>query len=77
MIRYVRSRTTQVKRGENAGRTAVDVNGVESFRIAGEWTGQRLELPIDPVDADHGLAVVIQGDNGRILGAAALSAAQS
>jgi hypothetical protein len=77
VIRYVRSRTTQVQRGENAGRTAIDVNGVESFRTAGEWMGQRLELPIDPVDADHGLAVVIQGDNGRILGAAALPAAQS
>jgi hypothetical protein len=77
VIRYVRSRTTQVQRGENAGRTAIDVNGVESFRTAGQWTGQALELPIDPVDADHGLAVVIQADNGRILGAATLSPTQS
>jgi hypothetical protein len=77
VIRYVRSRTTQVQRGENAGRTAVDVNGVESFRTAGEWAGRALEIPIDPVDADHGLAVVVQGADGRILGAAALSTAQS
>ena len=77
LIRYVRSRTTQVQRGENAGRTAVDVNGVESFRAAGDWAGQKMELPVDPVDADHGLAVVVQGADGRILGAAALSTAQS
>ena len=77
LIRYVRSRATQVQRGENAGRTAIDVNGVESFRTAGEWTGQKMELPVDPVDTDHGLAVVVQGDNGRILGAAILSTAQS
>jgi hypothetical protein len=77
VIRYVRSRTTQVQRGENAGRTAIDVNGVESFRAAGEWAGQKMEFPVDPVDADHGLAVVVQGADGRILGAAALSTAQS
>jgi hypothetical protein len=77
VIRYVRSRTTQVQRGENAGKTAVDVNGVDAFRAAGEWTGQTLDLPVDPVDSDHGLAVLVQGDNGRILGAASLSAAQS
>jgi hypothetical protein len=77
VIHYVRSRTTQVQRGENAGKTAVDVNGVDAFRAAGEWTGQKLDLPVDPVDADHGLAVLVQGDNGGILGAAALSATQS
>jgi hypothetical protein len=77
LIRYVRSRTTQVQRGENAGRTAVDVNGVESLRAAGDWAGQKMEFPVDPVDADHGVAVVIQGADGRILGAAALSTAQS
>jgi hypothetical protein len=77
VIRYVRSRTTQVQRGENAGKTAADVNSVDAFSAAGEWTGQKLDLPVDPVDADHGLAVLVQGDNGRILGAASLSAAQS
>jgi hypothetical protein len=77
VIRYVRSRTTQVQRGENAGKTAVDVNSVDAFRTAAEWTGEKLDLPIDPVDADHGLAILVQGDNGGILGAASLSATQS
>ena len=77
VIRYVRSRSTTVQRGENAGHMAVDVNGVETFKTAGTWTGQKLDLPVDPVDADHGLAVVVQSEAGGILGAASLSPAQS
>jgi hypothetical protein len=77
VIRYVRRRSTPVQRGENAGHMAVDVNGVETFKTAGTWTGQRLDLAVDSVDADHGVAVVVQAENGKILGAASLSPAQS
>jgi hypothetical protein len=77
VIRYVRNRATQVQRGENAGKTAVDVNSVDALNTVGEWTGQRLDLSVDPVDADHGLAVLVQSDNGGILGAASLPAIQS
>jgi len=77
VIRYIRSRSTPVQRGENAGHTAIDVNGVETFKTAGIWTGQRLDLPVDPVDAEHGIAVVVQADDGKILGAASLPTAQS
>jgi hypothetical protein len=77
VIRYLLSRTTEVQRGENAGRTAIDRNGVDAISRAGEWTGQKLDLQVEPVDADHGLAVLVQGDDGRILGAAALPARQS
>jgi hypothetical protein len=77
VIRYVLRRTTAVQRGENAGRTAVDANGVEAISEAGQWTGQRLDFPVEPVIAGHGLAVLIQGNDGRILGAAALPAGQS
>ena len=76
-IRYLLKRTTEVQHGENAGRTAVDANGVESIRDAGEWTGQRLELPVEAVDAGQGLAILVQGEDGRILGAATLPAGQS
>jgi hypothetical protein len=77
VVRYLLKRTTEVQHGENAGRTAVDANGVEAITNAGEWTGQRLELPVAPIDAGHGLAILVQGDDGRILGAAALPAGQS
>jgi hypothetical protein len=56
---------------------AHDVNGVETFKTLGLWTGQALELPIDPVDGRHGLAILVQADDGQILGAAAFSSAQS
>ncbi|HEX4505289.1 MAG TPA: DUF1223 domain-containing protein [Alphaproteobacteria bacterium] len=77
VIRYLLKRTTEVQRGENAGRAAIDANGVDSIREAGEWTGQRLELPLDAAGVGHGLAILIQGRDGQILGAAVLPAGQS
>lgn len=77
VIRYLARRTTQVQRGENAGRTAIDANGVEAIERAGDWTGQQLEIPIGRVEDGHGVAVLVQAEDGRILGAAALPAQQS
>jgi hypothetical protein len=77
LVRYIRDRTDAVHAGENAGHVAHDVNGVETFKTLGLWTGQALELPIDPVDGRHGLAILVQADDGQILGAAAFSSAQS
>ncbi|MDB5394553.1 MAG: uncharacterized protein JWM91_2059 [Rhodospirillales bacterium] len=77
LIRFIRHRTNAVQAGENAGRMANDANGVETFKTVGEWTGQTIDLPMDPVDANHGLAVLIQANDGHILGAASLLAAQS
>lgn len=76
-VRFIRDRANAVQRGENAGRMAHDVNGVETLKTIAEWTGQSVDLPVDPVDANHGLAVLVQADDGRILGAASLSAAES
>jgi hypothetical protein len=77
LVRFVRHRTDAVHGGENSGRMAHDANGVETLKTVGEWTGQTVELPVDPVDVNHRLAVLVQADDGHILGAAALSAAQS
>ncbi len=77
VVRYLLKRTTEVERGENAGKTAVDANGVEAIGSLAEWTGQTLSLPVEPVDAGHGIAVLVQGEDGRILGAAALPGKQS
>jgi len=77
VVRYLLKRTTEVQRGENAGKTAVDANGVEAIGNPAEWAGQRLDLPVEPVDAGHGIAVLVQGEDGQILGAAALSGKQS
>jgi hypothetical protein len=77
LVRYIRSRTDAVHAGENAGHMAHDVNGVETFKTIGQWTGQAMEIPVESVDDRHGVAVLVQGDDGHILGAAAFSAAQS
>ncbi len=77
LVRYIRNRSTPVQRGENAGSMARDVNGVETLKTIGEWTGQAVDLPVEPVAANHGVAVLVQGSDGRILGAAALTGAES
>ena len=77
LVRYVRNRTDAVHAGENAGHMAHDANGVEAFKTVGQWTGQAMEVPVGQVDDRHGLAVLVQADDGQILGAAAFSPAQS
>jgi hypothetical protein len=77
LVNFIRRRANAVRGGENSGRMAHDVNGVETLKTVGEWTGQSVELPVEPVDSNHGLAVLVQTEDGHILGAAALSAAQS
>jgi hypothetical protein len=74
IVRYVHDRTTPVARGENAGATAHDVNAVEKLTEAGRWTGQPITLPVDALAPGHGVAALIQSDDGRILGAAAVDA---
>jgi hypothetical protein len=76
-VRFLRNRTTTVQRGENAGSLAHDVNGVEEVKTLGAWTGAAREFRVDPPDADHGLAILVQAADGTILGAAALRATES
>ena len=71
---YDRRHSTPVRRGENAGKTLTDYNIVREFRAIGQWTGAKLDLPVDigATDlAERGFAVIIQtATAGRILGAA-------
>ncbi len=65
---------TQVKRGENAGRTIRNANVVRRMERLGTWMGQRLEIPLNLDDAamrgNFGCAVLVQqGRNGPIIGA--------
>ena len=62
---------TAVGRGENGGRTLLEANVVRSVSVAGTWSGNALRLPVArPVG--EAVAVVVQADDGRILGAARL-----
>ncbi len=72
LFRFVRSRSTEIRRGENAGTTATDVNGVDQLVTLGPWNGAARSFPIDPPDSEHGIAVLVQAADGAILGATAL-----
>ena len=71
-VRFVLTRETPVARGENAGHMAQDVNGVEALIKLSDWTGTALTLPVERPEAGHGLAILVQSADGRILGAASI-----
>ncbi len=50
-----------------------DANGVEMLASLGRWNGSALSFAIEPPADGKGIAVLVQGPDGRMLGAAALS----
>lgn len=72
LVRFALHRTTQVAAGENARHTAQDTNGVEAVQTLGDWRGGALTYRVEPPAAGQGVAVLVQADDGHILGAAAL-----
>ena len=71
---YDHSYETEIKRGENAGRTIENTHVVRRMERLGTWTGERLEIPLNLDSAstrdNYGCAVIVQqGRNGPILGA--------
>ena len=74
LVRFVRHRTTQVGAGENAHRVAEDADGVENITRLGEWHGAAQDFAIAPPAPGHGIAVLVQAPDGRMLGAGAVEA---
>jgi hypothetical protein len=72
LVRFVRSRVTDIAAGENAGRTLQDANGVTSVTRLGEWDGSAQRYRIERPHDGEGLAVLVQAADGRMLGAAAI-----
>jgi hypothetical protein len=70
-VRYVRKAATQIRNGENGGRTLETFNNVTRIRRLGAFAPGTLKLP--PLQSpDDGVAVVIQAPGaGKVLGAAA------
>jgi hypothetical protein len=62
---------TPIGRGENSGHTLLESNIVRSLTPIGAWSGPAVELRQAP-PAGEGAAVLLQADDGRILGAARL-----
>ena len=69
-VRYVRKAVTQIRAGENGGRTLETFNNVTRIHRLGAFAPGTLNLP--PLKSpDDGIAVVVQAPAGRVLGAAA------
>ena len=62
---------TRIGRGENSGRTLLESNIVRSMRAIGQYDGRPVELS-EPRGAGQDAAVIIEGNDGRIVGAARL-----
>jgi hypothetical protein len=73
LVGFDSSHDTPVGRGENSGRTLRETNVVRSLTPIGAWTGAALTLHTSP-QAGEGFAVLLQAEDGRIIGAARLEA---
>jgi hypothetical protein len=73
LIGFDHEHTTKISRGENGGRTLVESNVVRSIRVVGEWAGKPLEIN-ERLPEGEDLAVLVTSPEGRVVGAARLSA---
>jgi hypothetical protein len=69
LVRFQRQREITVENGENAGLRARDANGVTALMELGSWHGTATHFSITPPKSDEGVAVLIQAQDGHILGA--------
>jgi hypothetical protein len=72
LIGYDRLHQTHVGIGENGGRTLTEANIVRSIAPIGDWVGQPLHLTV-PLPQGQKVAVLLQEENGPIIGAARLA----
>jgi len=77
LVSYLRTATSPIGRGENAGRTITEFNIVRSFRNLGRWDGQsrqyRSRLDSLPHDATDVAVLVQSAGQAQIIGAATLA----
>ena len=69
LIGYDRLHQTPVNRGENGGRTLEEANIVRSMSVLNTWSGKSVRLQV-PYPAGQDVAVLLQRDDGHIVGAA-------
>ena len=72
LANFVLKRSNPIGRGENAGHVATDVNGVKTLRTLGDWNVAATRFDIDAPGPNEGVAVLIQSDDGKVLGAGAI-----
>ena len=72
LIGFDQRHETHVGRGENGGRTLQESNIVRSLTPIGTWSGSSVTLRQSPPAGD-GFAVLLQQEDGRIVGAGRLA----
>lgn len=72
LVGFDPSHETPIGRGENSGRTLVESNIVRSLTPIGNWTGSAVALR-QSLPMGEGFAVLLQAEDGRIIGAARLA----
>jgi hypothetical protein len=74
LVKYYRSKTVAIQRGENAGRNVTYQHPVIGSRRIGSWNGTSRSVALRPGECGGGTgcAVLLQVGVGRILGAATL-----
>ena len=73
LIGFDHEHTTAIGRGENSGRTLVEANVVRSMRTVGQWSGTAMRIN-ERFPEGQDVAVVLEGPDGRIIGACRLTA---
>ena len=76
LIGFDHEHTTAIGRGENSGRTLIEANVVRSMRTVGQWSGTPMRIS-ERFPEGQDVAVVLEGPDGRIIGACRLSAGGS
>jgi hypothetical protein len=76
LIGYDRLHQTHVDRGENSGRTLEEANIVRAMSVLGGWSGKAIHLQV-PYPAGQEVAVILQRNDGPIVGAGVARAASS
>ncbi|MBA3519858.1 MAG: DUF1223 domain-containing protein [Rhizobiales bacterium] len=71
LVGFDPERTTEIPRGENAGRTIRQANVVRSVASVADWRGGEMKLT-RPAPAGKKTALILQAPDGRIVGAALL-----
>jgi hypothetical protein len=72
LVGFDPSHETHIGRGENGGHTLLESNIVRSLTPIGTWSGSAVALR-QPPPAGEGFAVLLQAEDGRIIGAARLA----
>ena len=67
-------RTTPIGAGENSGRRLTEYNIVRESNLLGTWQGAPRRVPLPPIPAGRGAALLLQTADLRVVGAAALPA---